>query len=34
MRRNFAGVGAQAATLRWDGSEASRRAAAAAAIEA
>jgi len=34
MRRNFAGVGAPAATLRWDGSEASLREAAATAIEA
>jgi tRNA 2-selenouridine synthase len=34
MRRNFAGVGAPAATLPWDGSEASLREAAAAAIQA
>ena len=34
MRRNFAGLGAPAATLRWDGSEASLREAAAAATEA
>jgi len=34
MRRNFAGVGAPAATLRWDGSEASLRDAAVAAITA
>ena len=33
MRRNFAGVGAPAATLRWDGSDGSLRGAAAAAIE-
>ena len=32
MRRNFAGVGAPAATLRWDGSEAALVAAARAAI--
>jgi tRNA 2-selenouridine synthase len=34
MRRNFAGVGAPAATLRWDGSEASLREAAVAAMAA
>ena len=34
MRRNFTGVGAPIATLRWDGSEASLREAARAAIEA
>jgi tRNA 2-selenouridine synthase len=34
MRRNFAGVGTPAATLRWDGSAASLREAAAAAIAA
>ncbi len=34
MRRNFAGVATPAATLRWDGSEASLREAAVAAIEA
>ena len=34
MRRNFAGVGAPLATLRWDGSDASLREAARAAIAA
>ena len=34
MRRNFAGVGTPFATLRWDGSEASLREAAATAIDA
>ena len=34
MRRNFAGVGAPAATLHWDGSEASLRETAATAIQA
>jgi len=34
MRRNFTGVGTPMATLRWDGSEGSLRAAASAAIEA
>ena len=32
MKRNFAGVAAPIATLRWDGSEASLRAVAANAI--
>ena len=34
MGRNFAGVGAPAATLRWDGSESSLGEAAAAALRA
>ena len=34
MRRNFAGLGTPVAALRWDGSEASLREAAAAATEA